>query len=166
MTASHEAWSSMFQSTGSECFHLNHSIVSQKLSVLTHMWSEAIAFLSIGTLVKSQNCLTHQSKSDELEQKSPPEQAGGSTRVYGLQILCWLSAVPLENRMFSLDLITSSENHLHWTQQEGEQDLYGQQTSSASHHTSQYCKGHPEKNHYTHFQGIRKAVWPWLAYKR
>lgn len=33
--------------------------------------------------------------------------------------------------MLSFDLITSSQNHLRWTEQEREQGLYGQQTSSA-----------------------------------
>lgn len=43
--------------------------------------------------------------------------------------------------MLSLDLITSSQNHLHRTLQEGEQGLYGQQTPSPSYHR-ECCKGH------------------------
>lgn len=50
----------------------------------SHVIQRLGAHVSIGALVKSHRCLTHQSKSKELEQKRPPEQAGGSTRLYGL----------------------------------------------------------------------------------
>lgn len=110
VTGNHRAWSSVLQWTGSECFYPNQSTVSQNHRVLAH---KLMVFVSIGTFVKSQNCSAHQSKSEELEQKSTPEQAGGSTRIYGLQILCWLSAIPSENMILPLDLITSSQNHLH-----------------------------------------------------
>jgi len=50
----------------------------------SHMIQGLCVYVSVGALVKSHNCFTHQSKSNELEQKSPPEQAGSSTRVYGL----------------------------------------------------------------------------------
>lgn len=156
VTANHGAWSSVFQWIRMLPSEPHHCFTK------THTWSKAIVFVSIGTLGKSQNCLTHPSKSDELEQKSPPEQAGGSARVYDLQILCWLSAIPLENTMLSLDLIISSQNHLRWTQQEGKQGLCGQQTSSASHHMSECCKGHPEKNITAIFRASGKQFDPGL----
>lgn len=54
----------------------------------SHVIQGLCAYVSIGTLVMSHNCLTHQSKPKQSEQKSPPKQAGGSTGVYGLQTLC------------------------------------------------------------------------------
>ena len=74
----------MFQKTVPAHVCLNRTIVSQELSVSARTIQSFCVYVCVDAIVNSHNCLTHKSKRKELEQKSPPEQAGGLMRVYDL----------------------------------------------------------------------------------
>lgn len=154
------------QWTGSECFCINQSIVSQKLSVLTHMWSKATLFVSIGTLVRAQNCLISPKHIRWIRAEKP------SWTSWRLSKSVWFANTVLafccsfrEHDAFTWFNYFLTKSLALNPARRGTGSVWPANLKHLPSHVIVLQKP-PWKKSYSLFQGIREETWPWLAHKR